>query len=248
MKDQIRFLLELHQVDLRAREATIALEKIPADLKELEQGIAAKKAELDTKVRPLAEAEASKKSKEREVETAEIRLKEFQGKLSQIKTNQEYQAALKSITDTKKMNKQMEDQILEAMKQIETLQQEKAPLEETLAGLEAAWSVKKAECEQEESGLRQVLTDLDKARSKILTELDTPAVLLYQRIRRVRPDAVSAVQKGTCLGCHMKVPPQLFIEIQKMKLLYPCPACQRILYLAEWLDQRPPQAAAEATQ
>ena len=42
--------------------------------------------------------------------------------------------------------------------------------------------------------------------------------------------AVVAVRGGTCQGCHMHVPPQLFNQIQRNEQLILCPNCQRMLY------------------
>jgi predicted nucleic acid-binding Zn-ribbon protein len=42
--------------------------------------------------------------------------------------------------------------------------------------------------------------------------------------------AVVAVRGGTCQGCHMHVPPQLFNQIQRNEQLILCPNCQRMLF------------------
>jgi uncharacterized protein len=38
------------------------------------------------------------------------------------------------------------------------------------------------------------------------------------------------VRGGTCQGCHMHVPPQLFNQIQRNEQLILCPNCQRMLF------------------
>ena len=42
--------------------------------------------------------------------------------------------------------------------------------------------------------------------------------------------AVVAVRGGTCQGCHMHVPPQLYNLIQRNEQLILCPNCQRMLF------------------
>ncbi len=42
--------------------------------------------------------------------------------------------------------------------------------------------------------------------------------------------AVVPVRGGTCQGCHMNVPPQLFNLIQRNEQLILCPNCQRMLF------------------
>ena len=42
--------------------------------------------------------------------------------------------------------------------------------------------------------------------------------------------AVVAVRGGTCQGCHMHVPPQLYNQLQRNEQLILCPNCQRMLF------------------
>ena len=42
--------------------------------------------------------------------------------------------------------------------------------------------------------------------------------------------AVTEVRDEVCQGCHMNIPPQLFVEIKKKDKLIQCPQCRRILY------------------
>jgi predicted nucleic acid-binding Zn-ribbon protein len=46
--------------------------------------------------------------------------------------------------------------------------------------------------------------------------------------------AVVSVWKEVCNGCHMNLPPQLYIELQKSFELHSCPNCNRIIY---WYNQ-----------
>jgi hypothetical protein len=53
----------------------------------------------------------------------------------------------------------------------------------------------------------------------------------YEQIFQKRGGtAVVEVRNGTCLGCHMHVPPQLFNELQKFRDMRQCPNCHRILF------------------
>ena len=48
--------------------------------------------------------------------------------------------------------------------------------------------------------------------------------------------AVVAVKDGTCRGCNMKVPPQLYNTIQRGSSLELCPNCHRIIYWSKLLE------------
>ncbi len=42
--------------------------------------------------------------------------------------------------------------------------------------------------------------------------------------------AVAEARAGTCQGCRMRLPPQLYNQIQRHDSIHFCPNCQRILY------------------
>ncbi len=239
MKEQIHLLLQLHQIDSKIHSDQDLLEGITPQLEAIEKEIADIKGGLEEKTGLLEELEKSKRGLEREVEIAEARLKEFQGKLNQIKTNKEYQAALKEIADTRKLNKGMEDQILEMMTRGETLKKEKEGLEASLQSILTDSETKRKDLQVEAERARAEIESAERERKDLVPRIDRLALGLYERIKKVRREAMTAVQGGTCQGCFMHVPPQLTIEIQKLKTVHPCPSCHRILYLAEWLQAKP---------
>ena len=62
----------------------------------------------------------------------------------------------------------------------------------------------------------------------------------YTSIRLKRWPAVVAVKNGTCSGCNMNIPPQLYNVIQRGTTLELCPNCNRIIYWAKLLEDGPP--------
>lgn len=233
MKEQIALVLSLHEVDMKIQARETALAKIGPELEQQEELVNGHKKALEEKTAKIAELEKLKRSKEGEVEISGSRLKEFQGKLSQIKTNKEYQAALKEIAETKKSDKVIEDQILEIMTQLEGLKGETKAIEEAYQGAVVVFDKKKQDLTVEAERLRGEIDDVVVEREKVAAQIDAAIMVQYQRIRKAGREAVSQVAGGICQGCHMRIPPQLYIEIQKLKVIHICPTCQRILYLAE---------------
>lgn len=234
MKNQLQHLFQLNQLDLKIHELEDGLAAIPVRQGEIEAALSEKRNALELKTNALAELEKTKRDKEGEVAMAEARLKDFQGKLSQIKTNKEYQAALKELTDTKKSNKAIEDQILELMTSAEALKKEKEELEVSLKDLETSFEKERQDLESKEKSLQGMILEVDQEKQKILSQLDAKVLSTYQRIKKVKRDAVSFVEGGVCQGCFMNIPPQLYIEIQKTTAVHSCPSCSRILYLQKW--------------
>ncbi len=61
--------------------------------------------------------------------------------------------------------------------------------------------------------------------------LDAPVLSRYEMLFSRRAGiAVTEAKGGTCQGCRMRLPPQLYNEIQKHLQVHFCPNCMRILY------------------
>lgn len=246
MKEQIAFILDLHKQDMRIRACEEALAKMIPEMEEQEALVNGHRRAFEENAAKIAELEKLKRDKEAEVELSESRLKEFQGKLSQIKTNKEYQAALKGISETKKKNKETEDKILEIMSQVDVLKGEQQAVEETLKEATTVFEKKKQDLQQETERLRGEIRVHTEERGRIAAQIDSGTMGLYERIRKTGREAATEVLAGTCQGCHMRVPPQLYIEIQKLRAIHVCPACHRILYLAEWRGTGEGEKVADA--
>jgi predicted nucleic acid-binding Zn-ribbon protein len=52
----------------------------------------------------------------------------------------------------------------------------------------------------------------------------------YESIRSRRPVAIAKTHDGTCLGCHMSLPPMMFQKMLQQGEFEQCPSCRRILY------------------
>jgi predicted nucleic acid-binding Zn-ribbon protein len=67
----------------------------------------------------------------------------------------------------------------------------------------------------------------------------------YGTIRMRRGLAVVAVSNGTCLGCHMNIPPQLYNQLQRADAILTCPQCHRIIYWDQLMVEEDPGEGSE---
>ena len=70
-------------------------------------------------------------------------------------------------------------------------------------------------------------------RDKLAAQVKPDVLKRYASIRMRRGLAVVSVRNGTCQGCNMNIPPQLYIIIQRGQTIETCPSCHRIIY---WED------------
>lgn len=241
MKPELQKIFDLAQHDIKILSLQKELESLQQVRDELDQSLSRKKGELEAKSGAFKELEKKRMDAEGEVQLMTSRIKEFEGKLNQIKTNKEYQAALKEITEMRKGIKEKEDVVLQAMTEIEAVKKEVETLtEESQIQLQEI-TKQRQEADEKEQNLQSQIEALQAERSQLLPAVDTALLNHYERIKKSRPEAVAMVDQGVCQGCFRKIPPQLLNEIRKGATIHPCPACSRLLFLP---DQEPSKEAA----
>jgi predicted nucleic acid-binding Zn-ribbon protein len=90
---------------------------------------------------------------------------------------------------------------------------------------------KQKELQREADKVKERLDQLVAMENKIREKLD-PNLLkrcdfLFEKRAGV---AVAAVEGGVCQLCHLNIPPQKFIELQRDESILQCPHCLRFLY------------------
>ena len=86
---------------------------------------------------------------------------------------------------------------------------------------------------------------LQVTRDKVAAGIRPDYLKRYGAIRMRRGLAVATVRNGTCLGCNMNVPPQLYNTLQRGNTLETCPYCHRIIYWEEIMKNESSSPAAE---
>ncbi len=231
IQEQLRQLFELSQVDRQIRAIRQKIAHVPVRREELTTSLRVKEEALAKAQERLAEIEKQKRGFEGELQLAQNRLSEFQAKVNQIKTNREYQAALKEIAETKKGNQEVEGKILGLMAELERLQAEVTTTEPALQTERAAAQQELKTLEADEKTIEEEAKDFELKKAELRKRVDGRWLAHYDRIFAARDEGVAVVERGTCQGCHMHVPPQLLIEIQRARTIHTCPSCQRILYI-----------------
>lgn len=83
-------------------------------------------------------------------------------------------------------------------------------------------------------------------RSRDRAETRLPASLLdrYQTLLEAgRTPVVVAIERGSCSGCHVRLPTMLESQARRTPAVYACPHCRRMLYARELLGAEVPAAA-----
>ena len=232
MREQLDRLGELQEIDEKRTAIIQELETIPEAIKKITDAQEAEDNIVRGIVELIAGQEKEKKEKDAELTINNERLERFKERLSSIKTNAEYQASLKEIDQSKKMNSTLEDEILVLMEKIEEEKNRLAEAETILAEkrnmMEDEKKVLSKKQEQAEQELQEILNE----RELQLKNIDPKVSHIYETLRKkIKGSVVTTTNNGSCASCHLKIPPQLINDALKYERVCLCPHCSRILYV-----------------
>lgn len=234
MQLDISQLKKLQEYDLEIQEIAGKTDELRAQLDELVSMYDALTASLEGQRAQLEETRALMRDKEIEIETNTDRYNQSKAKLNTVSNTREYNALEREMDQLRKMRAQLEeerDSLKEAVEESEADVNDKA---EKTSELEAQIKEEESAIESEQSKSKRRINKLEKERDSLKGDLPKQLVRRYAFIssRRPGPAVVPAVD-GTCKGCQMILPPQLYNELFSATKLIQCPTCQRILYLGK---------------
>jgi len=228
-------LIDVQEIDKVIREVTQGLEKLPEELRVLENGLEELKAAQAALLQELEDLKAQHRETETEMADMEEGIKISRQRLMEIKSNIEYKAMLKEIAFKEDQRDQRETRILEFMDRMETQNRHIADQNRQIEEKDLLLTRQRQAVAAQIKELQEELAELEEKRKKLRKAVPAPLLKRYEFIRQRRNGAaIAPVHEGVCLGCHMNILPQQFIDLQKGLEILQCPHCQRILY---WADE-----------
>jgi predicted nucleic acid-binding Zn-ribbon protein len=228
---ELEQLIGLQELDKEILDLSLNLDKLPQDLKKKDQERADLEAEKSACSQELEILKGQLREMESEVTDLEEGIKASRQRLMDINKELELKAMLKEIGFREDQRDQKETRVLELLDQVEAQKQTVAEKEQALQLLQKDYKRQAAEVATRMEELEQQRTLLVEKRDVLKQELPAPLLKRYDFIRQRRNgSAISEVKEGVCLGCHMNILPQQFIDLQKGEEIIQCPHCQRILY------------------
>lgn len=234
MDEHLDLLVRLQEIDTAIRANTAKKERLPAAAKELEQRRSANREKVEAAKAALAAAQKAKRDRDKDLEAGQQKTEKLKSRTSEIKTNKEYQALLKEIEANEAENKKIEDDILVLMEKIEASSAEVVAAEKKAAEEDALLEAEQKELERLLAGIDEELKALEQKREDIAGRIPSTVLLRYQRLAAAASGvAVVEAKNESCTGCHMSIPPQVYVNVKKNNSIISCPHCGRILYYKE---------------
>ncbi len=237
METIIKNLIELQGCDFELRMIQGKKAKGPVRILALEEELKQVEDQADEEI---SKAEAIKKEKRQTDQTIadiEAQIEKSKVKLSNIKSNKEYGAALKEIEDLEREKATCEDRALQIMEELESLDEKYSAIQELNQTQREQLEADEKEVQKEMKTLEKACKKHEKQKKRIRKEIDEELLTLYDNICDHKEGiAITSVLKGVCQTCHMGIPPQKFNELMRGDVLMNCPHCGRIMYWGE--DER----------
>jgi len=234
IKEEIKKLVSLQEVDKKIYQLTKEKADLPKQLQEIQMEFEEKKANYKALEDKRQKLILKQKEKEGELATKEENIKKSQGQLGQLKTNKEYQAKLSEIESLKADKSIIEEEILKAMDELDQVKNELETEKNALAGEEKIYNEKKNIINSRGKDIESQLSDASGKRKILSDSVDKKILEKYEHILHGKEGlAIVKVQNNSCAGCFMSVPHQVVNEIKMHERLITCEICSRILYLEE---------------
>jgi len=231
LNPQLRPLIDLQTLDLRMAEIKDSQRKLPI-LLETAQAPLTEIIKLLTDLTALLEtATKERRSLEKDIEVHDSQTEKMRTRLSELKTNKEYQAHLFEIEMANKKKGEIEERILGYMEKIEQQQKGITEAQAKKAEAEKQFAGEKARLDAQQALLTAELAELEQKYKEIATGVEKGLLARYAKLRASRKDqALAPVRNGICFGCKLQISPQLVAQVKRSDAMLFCSFCGRLLY------------------
>lgn len=231
MGNQVELLVNLQVVDQQLRERTEAIDTLRRGLADIESELDAQKKLLDTCRTERAELEARRRELQGALDDEESKMKDRRMRLNRIRNEKEASAVRREIEVGKEGNLKIEEDLMVVYESLDTITAREAELQKEFDAVAARCAEQQTKVETDVTSLSHGLEDARHRRDELASAIEPDLRQRYETIfTKRRGLAVVEVRAGNCQGCHMRVAPQLFNEIQRNTRVIVCPNCHRILY------------------
>jgi predicted nucleic acid-binding Zn-ribbon protein len=237
VREELRALVRLAEIDGSAREIRKELDELPKTLQNMKLDVSRLEQMLEAERRSLEEARALRASHESEIAKSNEALARAKSKGAKAKNAREVEASERELEGVRRSMKDREE---EKGRLAQAIAQKTSSLGDREAKLAEFRQLHDAEAVQANARIAELekqIATVTAGRDAILGTLSKTILARYERVRTRHAVPVSEVIDGTCMGCRMHIPPQQFITLHRAESIEQCPFCHRFLYVRQALEE-----------
>lgn len=231
MNEQLGWLIRLQELDSQIDRLHEKRERLPHDIEEARKPIDKATSEYEKTKAVHESLSRQKRDSERDLTTQEEKLVKLHHRTTEIKTNKEYQAHLAEIETTKQEKGNLEERLLLLMDQVDQAGKEEDSRQKVVADEQRRFESERQRMEAEIIKAEELLKQLDTERKTVADKIEEPILREYHQLRKSRNGlGLVPAKDGTCQGCRLAIPPQLYADVRKNEKIVACSQCHRFLY------------------
>lgn len=244
MQEVLSKLEQVQEVDVKINAILSRKAEFPKRLETFQNEIKTNRDKFEEKKKIVDELDRSRKQQLGALELNEERSKRSQEKLEQIKTNQEFQALQKEIESLKKNSGVIKENADKVTVEYDKFKKEMDLFDAAMKDAQTKYDTEAAKISEETKGMDQELAKLNELRKQAIVGIDSRYLATYDRVRGTRGGiGIVYAIGGSCKGCNMRIPPQIYNELQRGTEMHICPSCRRILVFKDAIRSAQPSAS-----
>ena len=170
---------------------------------------------------------------EAEVDDLLSKIADVEGQLygGKITNPKELSGLQHEVTIMKSKSDELENKALEIIDQVEAAEKNVAVVAENYRKLEEKWQSDQKQLSADIEKLKISLADLTEKRRQLSEQIESPALNLYEKIRKQKKQAVVKVEQGICRACRISLSASAQQRARSGQPVQ-CGSCGRILYIS----------------
>lgn len=243
--EKLKALYDLQNIDSKIDKLHVLKGELPLEVDELE-------AELDAITQKVEHIEQEKVELKENLVAHEVAMKNstalierYEKQLESVKNNREFEALSKEVRMQKLEIQLSEKKLKQTSVKLESKEAYLGDMQENKSLQKEVLEKKKAELEEISKETEIEEEKLNKRSERAKKKVDEYLLTAYERIRKNYKNglAVVSIERDSCGGCHIGVPPQLQIEIDDELKIIPCENCGRI-FVPDYTARKAAERAA----
>ena len=232
MDASLQNMIAMAEKDFEIFELKKRIAVVPKRLNEARRQLNAETSMLEQTETPWSALDEEIRQKEATIAVALETIDKFEAHMKLVKTQKEYMAAKKQVDEARKLNDMLQEDILQARLRQEELLPTLTELRERHGRVQEAYTATEREILGEKAAMEAHIAELERGMKTHAAEVSDSIMNYYKRLSSGgRMPAIVRVERGTCTGCNMALPPQIYNQlIAEPGKFHTCSNCQRIVY------------------
>jgi len=230
MRNQLEHLARLQEIDDQLSALERSKGDYPERIEQLQGELSEKLGKQASVDQSRVDLEKDKRRLERLLKDRNAHLEKEQVRLAEVKTNKEWDAIQKEIDAAKSEIREVEDELLGVIEQVEQLSNTADTETEELRNWQTQAVAEIADLKEKLSKVAGRMSSIRSERDALTLRIDDRLKRVYNRIKQGKQGtAVVPVVRSACGGCYTRIPPQMLTEIRRAERPITCENCGRLI-------------------